>query len=1184
MASPGRLSDEQFYQALHYSEKCDKNKEGVMSRSELAVALRAAFPTSTEEEIQLLLTHADLNGDGIIQYQEFWDWVRLEPRERFSFEERVRLLQRVGRHDLLEPPHALDPAGLSRSATSEDASFEEIVERFTHPLLSRFTVCEGTFSKAGKVVVKQEVARFQEGSAELVPSASTGEPRLKVGIPRLPVDTGAARFLDKLEAVAAAFTRIFEVYCNLEEHTGLVEVPEGAALLMDPFQLQDDYRSEVPLSPEVFWSGAAVALIRLRPSFRERLQSSSIEVVARSSSHKQALEDKVRKVSEVLRIDAADNGRMRNNLGYDWVMKKNDPEARLLRMQAFFDTLHAGSDAGVLLPPAGPGLQTKKLLLHTEPMVRGVSVWEEPQLSAEPGSVSDTLRIMLPEDIPGYSGRNTTMEVAGFLAKQGKNVVAVNAASAYHVGGGVTTGGRHALEEAWCMTSTLFKALESVSCKSKGSVLQHVPTRGCIVAPGVEIFRDSTAAGYGFLPEAVLLTGVISVAMFNRNPAMSDCPVDCPSDPKLYIQHTKAKLQSVVGAAMQLEAEVLVVPDVGCGVFQNDPALVGGCLGAALRECGAAFKEVVITTHNADFNGACHRALHGEDPRPTCTAGTTCDEMMDKRHAASFAHEGVPVEMPEDEDTVTAALILLAEYPKEIRKPMCRYGVACRIKKPEHLARYDHPAIEDPRDRKGAIGGGRLRASPGQPAHPIPPAAKRRGLGDPEPPWMPAVPSPLRRKEACRYGRRCYNRNPEHLERFSHPDDDDAAVAKAAAPAPAGAVGRGGGAGGLGATGPLGRRGVRAQASPPEGDRGGHDDEPPAPPPESPPPSPQRQPSSGGGEPQRLPSGEGGEPHVPQPSAPPLDSSGRFRAAASSPAPQHPSPQAGATGGLRAGASPEPSPTKEDQDLVHSFLSELKKSSAAWQTVIDALKVRPGLVNYRPANRNFGFIHFCAHHVRLDVAQVLVGTLGADVGLLTRDGQTALQVLQHAMTISPAVDFTQKQKDELLLRYFQDHMDGTAARAAPAAGGTRSRANPVGGILHRAFEGGTDASRPPVPQPGGTTVEVKDCTNTALNGPYIEITSKSFNGYPSYWKESTQHYLYHTRARGWCINDSLSLSDDRPLACLGRDSFCGDEVWSKSVAEDWSVRGPSVDSMYMVDKGLRVCRLRPVANRLGHPR
>ena len=43
---------------------------------------------------------------------------------------------------------------------------------------------------------------------------------------------------------------------------------------------------------------------------------------------------------------------------------------------------------------------------------------------------------------------------------QQEKVVAVNAASAYHAGGGFSTGGRHALEEAMCVQSSLYESLE----------------------------------------------------------------------------------------------------------------------------------------------------------------------------------------------------------------------------------------------------------------------------------------------------------------------------------------------------------------------------------------------------------------------------------------------------------------------------------------------------------------------------------------------------------------------------------------------------------------------------------------------------------------------------------------------------------------------------------------------------
>ena len=40
----------------------------------------------------------------------------------------------------------------------------------------------------------------------------------------------------------------------------------------------------------------------------------------------------------------------------------------------------------------------------------------------------------------------------------------------------------------------------------------------------------------------------------------------------------------VCGYDQVLEAEVIVVPDVGCGVFGNDPLVIGGCMGAKMNQ------------------------------------------------------------------------------------------------------------------------------------------------------------------------------------------------------------------------------------------------------------------------------------------------------------------------------------------------------------------------------------------------------------------------------------------------------------------------------------------------------------------------------------------------------------------------------------------------------------------------
>jgi len=198
------------------------------------------------------------------------------------------------------------------------------------------------------------------------------------------------------------------------------------------------------------------------------------------------------------------------------------------------------------------------------------------------------------------------LDVACGRASAGLPTVAVNAASAYHVGGGFHTGGRHALEESICMRSTLINSLkvaESTSCqpsvhcqpKMKAPGVPwtcHIPETGCIISPDVEIFRGGTDLGYPFLPKVVRLP-IISVAMPNRNPQVRDAPVDAPRDLRIYRELVFQKFETMLHAASDLlsgRPGVLVVPDLGCGAYGNDAVEVGRLLGEALK--GHSFLEI----------------------------------------------------------------------------------------------------------------------------------------------------------------------------------------------------------------------------------------------------------------------------------------------------------------------------------------------------------------------------------------------------------------------------------------------------------------------------------------------------------------------------------------------------------------------------------------------------------------
>lgn len=205
------------------------------------------------------------------------------------------------------------------------------------------------------------------------------------------------------------------------------------------------------------------------------------------------------------------------------------------------------------------------------------------------------------------------LDAALARAKTSK-VAVISAASAYHPGGGFRTGGRHALEEAMCVQTTLALSLQRAVWLSRRPpepiepperVKQqagsrkwfcYIPDNGVVLSPWVEVFRGSYNTGYRFLPEAVELAAVVSVAMPNCNPGVRDSPLDAPADPEDYHTLLCTKFRAALAAASQVGASIVVTSAVGCGVFRNDPATIGEALGKAIKSLPASHRiqEVVL--------------------------------------------------------------------------------------------------------------------------------------------------------------------------------------------------------------------------------------------------------------------------------------------------------------------------------------------------------------------------------------------------------------------------------------------------------------------------------------------------------------------------------------------------------------------------------------------------------------
>jgi len=310
--------------------------------------------------------------------------------------------------------------------------------------------------------------------------------------------------------------------------------------------------------------------------------------------------------SALPQVDPVSCGRAPDSHGYDWIRKANDEKDRAARREISELTKRVTAAGGFQLGSTiVPLCHVHELVAGTKlfsPSLSTSAVW--PKLGA---SGSHTTKLLVK--------RGTVLDVAVEEALRGQKVVAVNAASAYHAGGGFQTGGRHALEEAMCIQSTLYASLEKgVELAEQAKIrvppwvqpprkpkdgqdwVSHLPDDGALLSPSVEVFRSGTNNGYAFQEKAVCLEAVVSVAMPNCNAKMSDSPVDAHPDQEKYAEQLADKWRAVMAAASsRADANVLVVPDAGCGVFFNPPEKVGQSFGKVLRdEFSGRFEGVII--------------------------------------------------------------------------------------------------------------------------------------------------------------------------------------------------------------------------------------------------------------------------------------------------------------------------------------------------------------------------------------------------------------------------------------------------------------------------------------------------------------------------------------------------------------------------------------------------------------
>jgi len=385
--------------------------------------------------------------------------------------------------------------------------------------------------------------------------------------------------------------------------------------------------------PELTFAAMSLALHQLFPSEREAVKLAEFEVnIEKSSKSKPSQKDwsKVLKrwKAQARSFPGGSGQLVRKRSTFDWIRTDNGHDDRVRRLASFCCTRNV-SDYGTYgaacstcsRHPGDREVSTRTLVDFTRVVVPGMP--GTPPLPQNPGCA---------QTIISHRPKTPATALLDYLEDQDDSVedlvCVVSAASAYHVGGGFSEGGRHALEEALCSMSTLYNSLE-VICQSgkglvgvdpasaeamsaKGPVRRYLRQDGAILSPNVTVFRCETCDGYRFRQEP-LEVNVVSIALPNLNPQVADSPVEKIGDTRSYEVGLMKTFVAMLYAAALSSSSTLVIPDIGCGVFKNDPAVVGTILGKALVQFPGYFSRIFLCSGGKDmvFQNAVMKGLAG---------------------------------------------------------------------------------------------------------------------------------------------------------------------------------------------------------------------------------------------------------------------------------------------------------------------------------------------------------------------------------------------------------------------------------------------------------------------------------------------------------------------------------------------------------------------------------------------
>lgn len=189
------------------------------------------------------------------------------------------------------------------------------------------------------------------------------------------------------------------------------------------------------------------------------------------------------------------------------------------------------------------------------------------QIAAPPGTSTTSIQV----------SNRTTLEAAHSLSTAYSNSICLNFASAKNPGGGFLSGSQ-AQEESLARASGLYATLQTqpefyVYHRRQASSLysDHI-----IFSPRVPVFRDD----HGRLLDSPWLTSFITAPAVNAGAVRQNQPTQVVQIAAVM----RRRARFVLGVAALHRCDALILGAWGCGVFQNDPAMIAAIFANVLGE------------------------------------------------------------------------------------------------------------------------------------------------------------------------------------------------------------------------------------------------------------------------------------------------------------------------------------------------------------------------------------------------------------------------------------------------------------------------------------------------------------------------------------------------------------------------------------------------------------------------